>query len=78
MVFQLKSTGEGDLKYSAELESGSATVYYDFYGTKEELFSVNSGNEVNSQGGYVEAGTVTIIVETDGECRNGTFQFSLD
>ena len=46
MVFQLKSTGEGDLKYSAELESGSATVYYDFYGTKEELFSVNSGNEV--------------------------------
>lgn len=78
MVFRLKSSGEGDLKYSARLESGSATVYYDFYGDRQELFSISGGEEAESRGGYVEAGTVTVIVETDGSCQNGEFRFSLD
>ena len=78
MVFKLKSSGEGDLKYSARLESGSAVVYYDFYGDKQELFSISGGEEADSRGGYVEAGTVYIIVETDGGCQNGEFRFSLD
>ncbi|MBR6427478.1 MAG: hypothetical protein IKS28_06605 [Clostridia bacterium] len=78
MVFKLKSSGEGDLKYAARLESGNAAVYYDFYGTKQELFSISAGEEVDSRGGYIEAGTVYIIVETDGECRNGEFRFSLE
>lgn len=78
IAFKLKSTGEGDLKYSAKLESGSATVYYDFYGTKTELFSISSGDEINSHGGYIEAGTVYVIVETNGECQNGNFRFSLE
>ena len=77
MVFKLKSTGEGDLKYSAKLESGNAVVYYDYYGTKTELFSVSSGDEMESHGGYVEAGTVYVIVETSTECKNGDFHFSL-
>ena len=77
MVFKLKSTGDGDLKYSAKLESGNAVVYYDYYGTKTELFSVSSGDEMESHGGYVEAGTVYVIVETSTECRNGDFHFSL-
>ena len=78
MVFKLKSSAEGDLKYTAKLESGNATVYYDFYGTKEELFSISAGEEIDSHGGYVESGTVYIIVETDGACQNGEFQFSLN
>ena len=78
IVFKMKSTGEGDLTYSAKLESGSATVYYDYYGTKTELFSINAGEEISSHSGYIEAGTVYVIVETDGECQNGDFQFSLD
>ena len=78
MVFKLKSSGEGDLKYSARLESGSATVYYDFYGDRQELFSISGGEGADSRGGYVEAGTVYIIVETDGGCQNGEFRFSLD
>ena len=78
MVFRLKSSGEGDLKYSARLESGSAVVYYDFYGDRQELFSISGGEEADSRGGYVEAGTVYIIVETDGSCQNGEFRFSLD
>ncbi len=77
MVFILKSSSEGDLKYTAKLESGSAVVHYDFHGTKQELFSVSAGEELDSHGGYVESGTVSIIVETDGACGNGNFQFSL-
>lgn len=77
MVFKLKSSGEGELKYTAKLESGNATVYYDFFGTKQELFTISSEEELDSHGGYVEAGTVYIIVETDGTCKNGEFRFSL-
>lgn len=78
MVFKLKSTGEGDLKYTAKLETGSATVYYDYSGGKTELFSVKSGNELVSRGGYIEAGTVYVIVETEEKCINGDFRFSID
>lgn len=77
MVFKMKSAGEGDLTYTAKLESGSARVYYDYYGSKTELFSVNAGEEIQSHGGYVEAGTVYVIVETDEKCQNGDFHFSL-
>ncbi len=78
MVFKLNSTGEGALKYTAKLESGSATVYYDYLDTKSELFTVNSGDKLDSYGGYVDVGTVYVIVETDGECKNGDFRFSLE
>ena len=78
MVFKLKSSAEGDLKYTAKLESGKATVYYDFYGTKQELFTISGGEEIDTHGGYVENGTVYIIVETDGGCQNGDFRFSVE
>ena len=77
MIFKLKSSAEGDLKYTAKLESGNAAVYYDFYGTKQELFSISAGEEIDSHGGYIESGTVYIIVETDGSCQNEEFHFSL-
>ena len=78
MVFTLKSSGEGDIKYTAKLESGAAAVYYDYNGTKSELFTISSGEELDSHGGYVEAGTVYIIVETNGECMNGEFSFDAE
>ena len=78
MIFKLKSKGEGDLKYSARLDSGKVTVRYDHAGTAEELFSISGGEEIDSHGGYVEAGTVYVIVETDGACRNGELSFSLE
>ena len=78
MVFKLKSSGEGDLKYTAKLESGTATVYYDYYGTKSELFTISSGEKLDSHGGYVETGTVYIIVETNGECMNGELSINIE
>ena len=77
IVFKLKSPGEGELKYTGRLESGKASVYYDFYGTKTELFSISDGEEVDAKGGYVEAGTVYVSVETDGKCVNGDFSFQV-
>lgn len=77
MVFELKATRESDIKYSAKLESGSATVYYDWHG-KQELFSVKGGEELDSRSGYVDNGTVYIIIETDGKCMNGEFSFSIN
>ena len=78
MVFRLKSSGEGDLKYKARLESGTATVYYDYRGIRSELFSIGPGEEIDSHGGYIESGTVYIIVETDGECLNGEFSIHVE
>lgn len=77
MVFKFHTTRESDIKYSAKLESGSATVYYDWSG-KQELFSVKGGEELDSRGGYVDNGTIHIIVETDGECMNGEFSFQIN
>ncbi len=77
MVFRLSSSAEGDITYSASLESGHATVYYDSHGSKLELFSIEGGQQLDSHGGYIESGTVYIIVETDGSCTNGDFKFSI-
>jgi len=78
MVFRLKSTKEGDVKFTARLESGNATVWYDYNGTKSELFKIGAGESYDSHGGYVETGTVYIIVETDGNCKNGEFRFGTE
>ncbi len=73
MVFRLKSSGEGDLKYKARLGSGTATVCYEYRGIRSELFSIGPGEEIDSRGGYIESGTVYIIMETDGKCADGEF-----
>lgn len=78
MVFRLKSSGEKEIRYSGQLESGNAVIYYDQNGTKTELFSLSGGDETESLGGHVKEGTVYIIVETDGKCVNGDIRFSLE
>ena len=78
MVFKLKSSAGAKLKYTAGLESGKAKVCLDLNGTVTELFSLQSGDKTDSQQASVAAGTVYIIVETDGECRNGQLRFSLE
>ena len=65
-VFKLKKSegADGDLSYKASLEKGEMTVYYDSLGTKEPLFTVKSGESVDSRGGYVNQGTrVYVIIE---------------
>ena len=72
-----KSGSEGVLEYSGKLEVGSATVYYDNGGSKTELFSIKGGEKVETSALKVNPGTVYVIVETDGKCEEGRFDFSL-
>lgn len=73
--FKLKS--DGVLNYSAKLGSGNATVYYDYNGTKTELFSIKAGQEVGPASVKVIPGTVYVIVQTDGRCGDGHFSFDV-
>ena len=74
-VFKLKS--DGVLNYSAKLTGGSATVFYDFNGTKMELFSIGAGQEVGPASVSVTPGTVYVIVQTNGKCEEGQFRFDV-
>lgn len=78
MVFRLKCGDESTLRYTADLESGSAAVYCDCGGGKTELFSLRGGDEADSRFGDIVSGTVYVIIETDGVCRSGNFDFSLE
>ena len=77
MVFRLKSDGGETLRYTAKLETGSASVYADWIGEKRELLSVGAGDDCGDAV-TTDAGTVYIIVETDGPCKNGDFRFSIE
>ena len=75
---EFKLNAPGQLKYTAKLGDGSATVYYNYDGTKTELFTVEAGIEVNNSTGSFEKGTIDIIVETNEECKNGEFHFDIE
>lgn len=78
IVFKLKCESESEkINYSAKLENGGAKVFYDCNGTKTELFSINSGDDINDVGGELQKGTVYIIVETSGTCEEGRFNFEV-
>lgn len=78
-VFSMKAKEEGAvLAYTAEVEdSGSATVYYDDDGTKKELFKITAGEKTVDSIPLAGAGKVYVIVETDGECKEGSFFFNI-
>ena len=78
MVFILKYEAPEQLKYSAKLEEGSATVYYDCDGTKTELFSLKAGEEIESAFSPAGKGKLYVIVETSGECKEGNFKFDIE
>ncbi len=78
MVFRLKCKEAGQsLAYTAKLETGSTTVYYDCGDGKTELCAVNAGDETQSVLEGLKPGTVYVIVETDGRCENGDFHFDI-
>lgn len=81
LVFKIKKsdTGkEGDISYSVSLEEGELCVYYDIYGTKEELVSAKAGDTLTGSSGYIEGGkTVYIIIEATEKSR-GKVSVELD
>lgn len=78
MVFKLKcDSADEKIYYSASLEDGTAKVFYDSNGTKTELFSLNSGDEINEIGEGLQKGTVYIIVEMHEEANEGNLNFEI-
>ena len=66
LVFKIKKSdrSEGNIAYSIQVDEGELRLYYDIYGTKEELAHVKAGESVDDVGGYVESEkTVYIIIE---------------
>lgn len=78
-VFKIKSgNDENVLKCHASLSEGSATVYYDYDGTKRELCTLNSGEEFDENIEIDSNSTIYIIVETNGTAEEGRFEFEVD
>lgn len=79
-AFNLKITNknEGTLKYHAEVLVGSATVYYDINGTKQELCKVSAGDVIESSIDFSEKGKLWIIIETSEKCYDGDFSFTIE
>ena len=75
LVFKLKKTdskADGNIRYSLKVTNGEIKLYYDIYGTKEQLAYVKAGESIDDFGGYIEGGKVVyIIIEaikgTEGE-----------
>ena len=79
MVFKLKNRGgEGQIAYTGSLEQGDLRATYVYNGVESGLFPLGSGEKIDSAGGYVENGTVWIIVETHMKCENGSLEFRID
>lgn len=80
MAAKMKNKNEtgGQLVYSAKLETGEITVSCDADGTKSELFTIHSGEEINSTFTLPASGTVYVIVQTNGKCQNGDLHFDIN
>ena len=77
MSFKLRCDADSTLIYSASLESGDITVYYDAGNGKEVLLTVGSGDAEDGVVPLNRAGKVYVIVESNGSCENGSFRFRI-
>lgn len=77
IYFTFKAEEGEKLVWSSQLESGDITVYYDYNGEKTELFKLKDGETNESQKEIPASGTLYVIVETDGQCRNGVLVFDI-
>ena len=80
-VFKLKKkdAGEGPIVYEASLEAGSVDVTYIYMGEESLLFTIQAGETIRDQRGYVEKGQkVKIIVKSNCKSTNGNFTFNLN
>ena len=79
-VFTLQCDGEEGrkLKYTAEVEDGKITVFYDYDDTKTEWFTIDGDGELSGELENIPKGKVYIIVESDGKCKEGKLDFSIE
>ena len=81
LVFEIKKSDvgtEGEINYSVQLEKGEIRLYYDIYGTKEELAHVKAGESIENSGGYVEGGKPVYIIIEATDSAKGKVSVELD
>ena len=77
-VLKMRTKEEGKtLEYSGSLAEGKVTVYYDEDGSKKELFTINGSEKVESSVTLHAKGRLYVIVETEGKCESGKFEFDI-
>lgn len=80
MVFKMKSKADsaGLMNFTASLGEGHLTVKVDCPQAKADLLDLFSGDSYSGQLDDIGAGTVYVIIETDGKCHDGNFNFTLE
>ncbi len=80
-VMHLKnnSADEVFITYEAMLEEGNINVYYDFNDEKLNLFEIETNGSVDGKTEtFTGNKTIYIIIESDGNCNDGSFSFVLE
>ena len=80
-VIQLKnkSADEAFINYEATLGEGNIKVYYDFNDEKLNLFEIEANGSADGKTeAFTGNKTIYIIIESDGECSEGSFSFVLE
>jgi len=80
MVFNMKSkvNSAERMNFSVDLGEGNLTVSVDCAGVKSELLHLKSGDAYSYHLDNIGVGTVYVILETDGPCRDGKLSFWLE
>ena len=77
-VFNMSASEGEKLVYTASLDEGSVTVYYDNDGTKTELFTINGGETISNELLNLKGGKLYIIVESNDKVKGGRFNFDVE
>ena len=79
MVFTLrcKSSDEGRINYTADLESGEIKVSLKKGSELTELFELKDGDEIDSYVDNIGTGVIYVIVESPDKSMNGSLRFDL-
>lgn len=80
-VIKLKNTGDNKafITYNATLEKGNIKVYYDYNDEKLNLFEIEADGSINGKTEeFTSNQTIYIIIESDGNCNEGSFSFALE
>ncbi len=83
-VFKITAgKADGDIAYSASLDEGKISVYYESDGmdSGELLFEISGGESASAHGGYVKAGEsvyITVRTEDGAWARGGEFKMSAE
>lgn len=83
MVFKLKASKGDKLVFSGKVETGSVMVFYaDSDGDLIGLFEVGDGEELQSSTAVdrnlIWQNRVWIVVKTNGQSKNGSFDFTIE